>query len=77
MAGFANAQEYSFRFQSSDPAGNPNFEYQKGWTDLVKERSDGKVQIELLPVGSVVEYNETLDAVAAGILDGQICDSSY
>ncbi|KXF78140.1 C4-dicarboxylate ABC transporter substrate-binding protein [Paramesorhizobium deserti] len=73
----ALAQEFSFRFQSSDPAGNPNFEYQKAWTDLVAERSGGKVKIELLPVGSVVEYNETLDAVAGGILDGQICDSSY
>ena len=77
MAGYAGAQEYSFRFQSSDPAGNPNFEYQKGWTDLVKEKSGGKITIELLPTGSVVEYNETLDAVAAGIIDGQICDSSY
>ena len=73
----ASAQEYSFRFQSSDPAGNPNFEYQKGWTDLVAEKSGGKVKIELLPVGSVVEYNETLEAVGAGILDGQICDTSY
>ncbi|WP_430514026.1 TRAP transporter substrate-binding protein [Pannonibacter phragmitetus] len=77
LATGAVAQEYSFRFQSSDPAGNPNFEYQKGWTDLVAEKSGGKVKIELMPVGSVVEYNETLDAVAAGILDGQICDSSY
>ena len=76
-AGGAAAQDYSFKFQSSDPAGNPNFEFQKGWTELVAEKSGGKVQIELLPVGSVVEYNETLDAVAAGILDGQICDSSY
>ncbi|RAH99923.1 C4-dicarboxylate ABC transporter substrate-binding protein [Acuticoccus sediminis] len=73
----ASAQEYTFRFQSSDPAGNPNFEYQKGWTDLVAEKSGGKVKIELLPVGSVVEYNETLEAVGAGILDGQICDTSY
>lgn len=77
FASTANAQEYTFRFQSSDPAGNPNFEYQKGWTELVAERTGGRVSIELLPVGSVVEYNETLDAVAAGILDGQICDSSY
>ncbi|SDD30556.1 TRAP-type mannitol/chloroaromatic compound transport system, substrate-binding protein [Paracoccus isoporae] len=76
-SGGAAAQEYSFKFQSSDPAGNPNFEFQKGWTELVAERSGGAVEIELLPVGSVVEYNETLDAVAAGILDGQICDSSY
>lgn len=77
VAGAAAAQEFSFKFQSSDPAGNPNFEYQKAWTDLVAERSDGRIKIELLPTGSVVEYNETLDAVAAGILDGQICDSSY
>lgn len=76
-AGGAAAQDFTFKFQSSDPAGNPNFEFQKGWTDLVAEKSGGKIQIELLPVGSVVEYNETLDAVAAGILDGQICDSSY
>lgn len=71
------AQDFTFKFQSSDPAGNPNFEFQKGWTELVAEKSGGKIKIELLPVGSVVEYNETLDAVAAGILDGQICDSSY
>lgn len=77
LASGAAAQEYSFKFQSSDPAGNPNFEFQKGWTELVAEKSGGNVKIELLPVGSVVEYNETLDAVAAGILDGQICDSSY
>ncbi|MDP5308687.1 TRAP transporter substrate-binding protein [Paracoccus spongiarum] len=76
-AGAAVAQDFTFKFQSSDPAGNPNFEFQKGWTDLVAEKSGGKIKIELLPVGSVVEYNETLDAVAAGILDGQICDSSY
>lgn len=76
-AGAATAQDFTFKFQSSDPAGNPNFEFQKGWTDLVAEKSGGKIKIELLPVGSVVEYNETLDAVAAGILDGQICDSSY
>ncbi|WP_299656239.1 TRAP transporter substrate-binding protein [uncultured Jannaschia sp.] len=77
LAGTALAQDFTFRFQSSDPAGNPNFEYQQGWTELVAERTDGRVQIDLLPVGSIVEYNETLDAVAAGILDGQICDSSY
>lgn len=76
-AGGAAAQDFTFKFQSSDPAGNPNFEFQKGWTELVAEKSGGRIQIELLPVGSVVEYNETLDAVAAGILDGQICDSSY
>ncbi|MCT7373774.1 TRAP transporter substrate-binding protein [Chelativorans salis] len=77
LAGASLAQEYSFKFQSSDPAGNPNFELQKGWTESVREATDGKVQIELLPVGSIVEHQETQDAIAAGILDGHITDTSY
>ncbi|MFD0981927.1 TRAP transporter substrate-binding protein [Tropicimonas aquimaris] len=77
MAFGASAQEYSFRFQSSDPAGNPNFEYQVGWTEVLKEMTDGKVVVEMLPVGTIVDYKETLDAVGAGILDGHICDTSY
>jgi TRAP-type mannitol/chloroaromatic compound transport system substrate-binding protein len=31
----------------------------------------------MLPVGSIVEYNETLDAVGSGILSGHITDASY
>ena len=73
----ANAQEYAFRFQSSDPAGNPNFEYQQGWTETLKEMSGGKIVVELLPVGSIVDYKETQDAVGAGIIDGHITDTSY
>ena len=73
----AAAQEYSFRFQSSDPAGNPNFEFQKGWTETVSEMTDGRVAIELLPVGTIVEHAETQDAIAAGIIDGHITDTSY
>ncbi|SFE71627.1 TRAP transporter substrate-binding protein [Roseivivax sediminis] len=73
----AQAQEHSFRFQSSDPAGNPNFEFQQGWTETLKEMSDGNVVVELLPVGSIVDYKETQDAVGAGIIDGHITDTSY
>ncbi|MFV0333120.1 MAG: TRAP transporter substrate-binding protein [Tropicimonas sp.] len=73
----ASAQEYSFRFQSSDPAGNPNFEYQVGWTEVLKEMTGGNVVVEMLPVGTIVDYKETLDAVGAGLIDGHICDTSY
>jgi TRAP-type transport system periplasmic protein len=73
----AHAQEYSFRFQSSDPAGNPNFVFQQGWTDTLKEMSGGNVVVELLPVGSIVDYKETQDAIAAGLIDGHITDTSY
>ena len=76
LSGAAWAQE-ALRFQSADQAGNPNFVLQKEWADSISERTNGAVSIELLPVGSVVEYNETIDAVGAGILDGQVTDSSY
>lgn len=73
----ANAQDYSLKFQSSDPAGNPNFIIQQEWAGRVGVMTGGRVSIELLPVGSVVEHNETQDAIAAGILDGHITDTSY
>ena len=77
-AGGPALAQQTLTFQSSDPAGNPNFELQNElFAEAVAEKTDGEVQIELLPVGSVVEYNETLEAVGAGILQGQITDTSY
>ncbi|HUF55317.1 MAG TPA: C4-dicarboxylate ABC transporter substrate-binding protein, partial [Thermohalobaculum sp.] len=77
LATAASAQEHTFKFQSSDPAGNPNFVLQQEWATAVEEQSDGQIQIELLPVESIVAHNETQDAIAAGILDGHITDTSY
>lgn len=77
LAGAAIAQDYSFRFQSSDPAGNANFILQQSWAEDVSERTGGKVAIELLPVNTIVAHTETQDAVSAGILDGHFTDTSY
>ncbi|WP_378947182.1 TRAP transporter substrate-binding protein [Paracoccus sp. R86501] len=77
LAAPALSADYTFRFQSSDPAGNPNFMLQQGWAKDVAERSDGKIEIDLLPVESIVAHNETQDAIATGILDGHITDLSY
>lgn len=73
----ALAQEMTMKFQSSDPAGNPNFVLQQGWAESIKEKTGGKLAIELLPVESIVAHNETQDAIAGGILDGHITDTSY
>ena len=77
FAGTALAQNYTFKFQSSDPAGNPNFVLQQGWAKNVSELTNGQITINLLPVGSIVSHSETQDAIAAGILDGHITDVSY
>ena len=73
----AMAQEVALKFQSSDPAGDANYQLYKEWADGVSEETGGKVSIELLPVGAVVDFQETLDAVGAGIPDGHITDTSY
>ncbi|WP_380058048.1 TRAP transporter substrate-binding protein [Falsihalocynthiibacter sp. SS001] len=76
-AGSAWAADTTLKFQSSDPAGNPNFELQQGWANSIEEKTGGKIAIELLPVTSIVAHNETQDAISAGILDGHITDTSY
>ena len=73
----ALAQGITLKFQSADPAGNPNFILQQGWARSVAEKTGGKVVIELLPVKSVVAHTETQDAIAGGILDGHVTDTSY
>lgn len=76
-ASAAMAQDMTLRFQSSDPAGNPNFQLQKQWAESVSEKTDGAIEVEMLPVESIVAHNETQDAIAAGILDGHVTDTSY
>lgn len=63
----ALAQDFSFKFQSSDPAGNPTYLVQQEWANGLLEASGGRLKIEVLPVDAVVAYNETHDSVAAGI----------
>lgn len=77
LATTASAQEYALRFQTADPAGTPAFKIQSEWASTIKTLTGGRVTLEILPVGSIVDYSETLDAVSAGILDGHITDMSY
>ena len=78
LSSAAFAQEsYDLQFQSSDNSGTEAFKVQQEFASHVGEMSDGRITIEVMPVGSIVEYSETLDAVGAGILDGHITDSSY
>lgn len=73
----ALAAEYNFKFQSSDPSGVKNFQIKQEWADRVEAMTDGRVSIEIMPVGSVVSHTETLDAIEAGILDGHISVTEY
>ncbi|RTR02432.1 TRAP transporter substrate-binding protein [Halomonas nitroreducens] len=77
MAVNAQAAEYEWTFQTSETAGEPQFEMKKAWADNVEQMSDGRIAIEILPVGAVVQANQTLQAVESGILQGHLTDPSY
>ncbi|MCK2182441.1 TRAP transporter substrate-binding protein [Halomonas getboli] len=77
MAVNAQAADYEWTFQTSETAGEPQFEMKKAWADNVEQMSDGRISIEILPVNSVVQANQTLQAVSSGILQGHMTDPSY
>lgn len=77
LAFSAHAADFTFKFQSSDPSGVKNFEIQQAWADRVEAMTGGRVEIDLLPVGSVVSHTETLGAMKMGVLDGHISVTGY
>ncbi|MBN8414080.1 TRAP transporter substrate-binding protein [Halomonas denitrificans] len=77
MAASAQAAEYEWTFQTSETAGEPQFEMKKAWADNVSTMSNGRIAIEILPVNAVVQANQTLQAVQSGILQGHLTDPSY
>ena len=68
---------YNLKFQSSDNTGNANFQLKKEWAERVKAATNGRINIEMMPVGSIVKHSETLDAISSGILDGHVTATGY
>ena len=64
------APEFKWKMQSLWGAGSINQQVFVRFTERVKQMTGGRLEIEPLSVGTVVAYNETVDAVGAGILDG-------
>ncbi|PWI31779.1 C4-dicarboxylate ABC transporter substrate-binding protein [Vibrio albus] len=77
MSTSALAADFNFKFQSSDPSGDKNFQVQQEWTERVEKMSGGRIHIDLLPVGAVVKHTETLGAIKMGVLDGHITATGY
>lgn len=73
----ALSADFVFKIQSSDPSGDKNFQVQQKWAERVEEMSNGRIDIKLLPVGSVVKHTETLSAIKMGIIDGHITATGY
>ncbi|PID41776.1 MAG: C4-dicarboxylate ABC transporter substrate-binding protein [Proteobacteria bacterium] len=71
------AADFTLKIQSSDPSGDQNFLIQKEWAEKLEKDSKGRLEIDLLPVGSIVKHTETLDAIKTGIIDGHLTATGY
>ena len=75
-AGSALAQT-TIRVQSVLPATADEVTMLQEFADDVSALTDGSVQFEILPAGSVVGVRETLDAVDSGLIDGGFAWTHY
>ncbi len=71
------AAEYEWTMQSSDQPGIFMYQMAEEFSGWVNDMSDGRIEISVTPANSVVPYSEVLDAVGAGVLQGQFDDPSY
>ncbi|NDW04957.1 TRAP transporter substrate-binding protein [Jiella pacifica] len=68
----------TFTIQTSFNAGDFSTTYlTENWLPKIKEMTDGRVEINLTPSGSVVPSKETPQAVAMGVLDGDWTSVNY
>ena len=73
----AAAADTVWTVQAANTAGDIAYTITEEWARGMERLTGGRLAIRLVPVGSIVQYNETLDAVAAGILDGHVTATVY
>jgi TRAP-type mannitol/chloroaromatic compound transport system substrate-binding protein len=74
----AATEARTLKFQASSRAGDWAHRYMTDdWQKRVGVMSGGALKVEVLPTKAVVPHRETIDAVANGILDGDLNAVSY
>ncbi len=78
ITGDAEAKTKTLKLQASSKSGDWAHRFMtEGWAKRVKMMSGGSISLEILPTKAVVPHRETIDAVANGILDGDLNAVSY
>ena len=65
----AQAPQFRWKLQSGNPAGTPHMTLLSKFTSNVDKMSNGRLKIEVLPSGAIVNPFEILDAVNKGVVD--------
>lgn len=76
LTGAADAK--TLKLQASSAPGDWAHRFMtEGWQQKVEIMSGGSLKVEVLPTKAVVPHKETIDAVANGILDGDLNAVAY
>ena len=65
----AQAQQFRWKLQSANPAGTPHMTLLNNFASNVDKMSGGRLKIEVLTSGAIVNPFEILDAVNKGVVD--------
>lgn len=77
-AAIADAQERVLKIQTSSNASHASLAYlNEEWVPKLPAMTGGAISVELLPVDAVVPRRETAEAIAVGILDGDLTSINY
>lgn len=77
-AGTAAKAETVLKLQTSAQSGAWEYGYlEKEWGKRLKAMTGGEISVEFFPVNAVVDRRETPEAVAAGVLSGDINSIAY
>lgn len=77
MTASAALAQTTIRVQSVIPSSADEIVMLQSFADDVSELTEGEVIIEILPAGSVVGVQETLDAVDSGLIEGGFAWTHY
>jgi TRAP-type C4-dicarboxylate transport system substrate-binding protein len=78
MASSLPALAAKLKVQTSSNASHFSLAYlNENWVPELKKRTQGRWEIEFLPIKAVVPHKDTPKAVANGILDGDLTSTSY
>ena len=69
--------EFELTMQSTWASGDPHHLNFERWAEEIEYQTEGRVEIETLPAGAIVDAFEVLDAVSDQIIDGGHAWSGY
>lgn len=75
--GFANAQQINLTYAFFAPAGTFPAKQMAHWAEQVTARTNGKVQVQTFPAGTLLGAREMYDGVTSGVADIGLGAPSY